>query len=217
MIKNAIVQCIYGRRGTGKTTGGKAIIKNDPKLVVFDPMHEYNGRGWVIIDNIMTTRCKKQLVQAVKSKTFKIAVCSNDNNDTPAELLEMVELLQKIQQPYKDGKNSDMIRVVVDEMSFSIPNIKTPLVNKIVKKLVNTGRHYGFNVIGLSQRPAQVHTDFRSGAMIDYYYCIAEPVDKEQIAKKVGKDIAEKIATLPNHSYIKYDNGEITSGKNKLK
>lgn len=212
MNKDAKIIGIWGRRGSGKSTRAKEIIKNVNRLVVYDPILEYHKEGCIIVNNIkdMLILIKKHWI-----KGFKITYQPDDNDDHVENVSKLCEILKKIQKPYFDEKLDLKITFVIEEMSLSVPNRNDPRLNQILN-MCNIGRHYGIEIIGISQRLAEVHTTFRSNTFENYFFALASAVDINAASQIIGKDNAQLLLKTEPHCGLKFSNGDIKAIKNSL-
>lgn len=65
MIKDAKIIGIWGRRGSGKSTRAKMLIKGNNRLVVYDPILEYGKEGCQVVNSI------KNMLIAIKKRLAK--------------------------------------------------------------------------------------------------------------------------------------------------
>lgn len=212
MIKDAKIIGIWGKRGSGKSTRAKMLIKNLDRLVVYDPVLEYNKEKCIVVNSI------KNLLIAIKrgwKSGFRIAFQPDESADHVQNVADLCTYLTKVQQPYFDEKTNDKITFLIEEMSLSVPNKNDPRLSKILN-LCNIGRHYGLEVIGISQRLAEVHTTFRGNTYENYFFALKGAVDIDAAAKILGKEKAERLLSVPVHCGLHELNGEITAIKNML-
>lgn len=210
MIKDAKITGIWGRRGTGKSTCVKKLIKTIDRFIVYDPLYEYDKENCKVVSSI------KQMLILIKkgwTKGFKIAYQPETGTDHIENIAEICKYLLKVQQPYKDERIDKKITLIVEEMSLSVPNRNEPRI-KTFLDTCNIGRHYGIEIIGTSQRLAEVHTTFRSNAIENYFFALGAAVDIDAAAKIIGKDNAQKLISAPVHCGLYFNNGNITAFKN---
>lgn len=210
MIKDAKIIGIWGRRGSGKSTRAKMLIKGNNRLVVYDPILEYGKEGCQVVNSI------KNMLIAIKKgwqNGFKIAYQPGQDDDHVDNLAKICEYLTKVQQPYFEERDNRKITFVIEEMSLSVPNRNDPRLNKMLN-LCNIGRHYGLEVIGISQRLAEVHTTFRSNTHENYFFALSSAVDINAAAQIIGKSHAEQLLTVPTHCGFKFCDGKLTAINN---
>ena len=200
---------IYGRSGCGKSTLAKQLMKDIDRLVVYDTLCEYEEQGCKVARSIV------QLLKLARQRRFKIAYQPAIDACHEKELRKVAEALLLIQKPYQEGKIYPQITLLIEEMSLAIPN-KTGGDVQIMQNLANMGRHYGINLIGIAQRPANVNATFRGSLTEQYFFNLVEPLDVDEVAKKIGRENAELLRRLPNHQAFRYSDGKIENHINTL-
>ncbi|WP_085908075.1 type IV secretory system conjugative DNA transfer family protein [Kiloniella majae] len=197
---------IYGRSGSGKSHYGKKLIQGHDRIVCFDPEGEYGAeRGFV------STSSLSELLEILKDcheGAFKVAYVPSALREE-AELHEVASLLERLQEPYLNGKSDLKVTLLVDELNLSFPLNPRPDYSGFAR-LCSRGRKRGINIIGITQRPAEVSTRFRGN--IDRLACFAlsVPNDFHVITQTIGPDAERAVRELPEYGHIFFENGEMT-------
>jgi len=211
MKKDAKIIGVWGGRGSGKSTRIKELVKQNHRVIVADPIGEYGEAGF------QSYKTHEGLYKALKgawNSGFRMALDISEHPDMQASFLRLSRDLRQIQKPYYDGKDSRMITLVVDEMSLLVPNRSMAAGETDFLMLCNVGRHYGIEIIGASQRLAQVHMDFRGNCAENYYFRTTAHVDKQAARQILGPSHADELAGLSPHEYLHFKDGQIISGVN---
>lgn len=217
MNKDAKIIGIWGGRGSGKSTKIKEYIKSQDLrhyrgIIALDPLGEYKDEGFSEV-----TTLKRGLYPKIKkswNKPFCFSVNLMHNPDPAGLLRDLSEGLFAIQEPYKAGRTNKKIMLVLDEMSLLVPNSTMKPDERQFLNACNLGRHYGIEIIGASQRLAQVHTDFRGNCAEHYFFRMAQAVDLGAAQKVIGKR-SEELAGLAPHEYLHWSDSGIKKGKNR--
>lgn len=212
MIKDAKITTIYGKRGSGKSTRAKMLIKDCTRLIVYDPTLEYQKERCQIVNNI------KDMLTAIKKgwqAGFRIAYQPQDNDDHVENVAEILEYIKKVQINYFDEKDDRKITVLIEEMHLSIPNRPDSRLRPVLG-LINIGRHHGIEMIGVTQRISEINTTFRANTFDVYFFSLAGATEIEASAKIIGREWAEKLTSADTHCGVHFDNGDLKAIKNTL-
>lgn len=209
--KDAKAVAVYGRRGAGKSTCVKRLIRDCRRLVVWDPMGEYGReRGIAATSSVAATL---RQMQAGWARGFRVAYVPS--GDFVASLHRLSVALWGAQAPYDAGRDPRKIMLVVEEMNLGFPH-SLPAGKDGFLRLILQGRHRGIEIIGVTQRPALVSPNFRSNTAETYCFALADHVDLETLKKQVGKRALE-LQRLENHRYLHIAGGQVSEGKNRLR
>lgn len=204
---------VWGRSGSGKSSYVKQLIKGRKRLIIFDPLDEY---GPELRIRSIAHRKASDLDEVRKGmasdwRSFRIAYVPPSGKE-PGALSALCKLLMAAQQPFKDGKGGQQLTLVVEEMNLSFPNAggmeKCPGFSEICSR----GRHYGIEVIGVSQRIAEVNTRFRGNTTETVVLKQKGPRDIDAAAAELGVP-KTKVTPLKPLEYLHEKNGEITAGQ----
>lgn len=177
-------------------------------------MREYNKLpGFTVVTRLDDVR---KAMAAGWAKGFKIAYQPPEMHEIAA--LDRLSLLcLAAQKPFHDGRDSRMIMLVVEEMTVSFPNSMLPAKYTGFAKICRMGRHYGIEVIGTSQRIAEVNTTFRGNCEETVVFPQKGPLDLKAAVRELGFVSEADVMSLKQHHYIRSVDGEITTGKNSLR
>lgn len=211
--KNAKRIGVWGRSGSGKSTYVKSLIKTCNKLVVYDPMNEYQHE----ITGLVSFFSLQKMVNHMKKTypNFKVAYVPPEGKEEEG-LHELSKILQMWQKQYAEGTGGHKITLVVEEMNMCFRNGISKEQFYGFANLSSRGRHYGVEIIGVSQRLAEVDTRFRGNAEESVFFAQLDATDISTITRMLGNDYKDKILTLQNHEYYRRSNGVVEKGKNIL-
>jgi hypothetical protein len=184
------------------------MIRDRRRLICFDPQEEYDYQQ-------VTSLKELQKVMARDWNGFR--VCYKPREDYEVQdLSALAGFLFKACKPYKAGRDPRQMCLVVEEIQISFPNEKLPAGHRRFEGMCQRGRHYGINVIGVTQQPATVSTRFRGNCSETHIFNLDWHTDIQAIGQMIGPANAKKIRQLkPHESYI-YRNGVLTPRKNKI-
>ena len=207
---------IYGRSGTGKTTLMNEAIEAVPHLIVFDAMRTRREH---------MDRLGLREVTSIEDLRDGIADGYGQGlrlwYRPPAEMHKQIEALHRISKlllaiqimRYDAGKPLAPLTVAVDEMSDCFPVDKLPRDQMAFVTLCKQGRHYRINIVGATQRPAQVNTEFRGNLDERFFFSLKEPTDLRAVALTAGSEVAARVAALPEYRYTRMGPAGISEGK----
>lgn len=212
-VKDARRVGVYGASGSGKSTRVKDLMKGASRVVVFDPMDEYGAHRFARCTSLTRVLA---LMRKGWGGGFRIAFVPPSNREAEA-LHKLAILLMQVQGPYRDEKDGRKIVLVVEELNLSFPVAALPRDLYGMGELCSRGRHYGIEVIGVTQRLAEVSTRFRGNTSEAYFFRQSDHVDVMAVGKMLGPAWAKKVQDLQDHHYLRRQGGQITEGKNILR
>lgn len=194
---------VWGASGSGKSSYVKQRIKTARRLVVFDPLEEYNARHVHSLDQV-----RREM--AASFGAFRLALVPRSGSE--ADTLSMLcRLLMRAQQPFKEGRLTAPLTLVVEEMNMSFPVAGGAARSPGFAEICSRGRHFGIEVIGVSQRIAEVDTRFRGNCTETVVFRQKGARDRQAAAAELGCHVRE----LPgeNLEYIHEQAGRLVKGK----
>ena len=204
---------VWGRSGSGKSTYVKRLIRGRRRLVIFDPLAEYGPE--LAIRSVEHRRADSldDVRKAIASDWtgFRVAYVPPAGKEAQA-LSALSKLLMAAQKPFKDGRSRMGLTLVVEEMNLSFPVSGGAQKAPGFADICSRGRHYGIEVIGVSQRIAEVATRFRNNCTETVVLAQKGPRDIDAAAAEIGGD-RRLVTGLQNLEYIHEKAGQITRGK----
>lgn len=161
----ANIIAVLGASGSGKSTYLKrALAKRPARLVIWDPMREYDAFGQVLTDTA-------GLVQAMQAARFRLVFHPDSR---PAAMTRQFDMVCRA------ALAAGNLVLVVEELRFVTTPSRAPLG---WAQVTLTGRHAGLTVYGASQRPASIDKDFLGNATLIRCGCLTYPEDVKACAK----------------------------------
>jgi len=213
MKKDARKIGVWGGTGSGKSTRVKEIIADMTRVIVIDPIGDYRHES-----GFMKYTTLKGLYTHIKKNwnTGFRAVLIVQRGQHPQKILEeLAEGLFKIQEPYHQNKSTKGITLVVEEMSLCYPERTLGKNERSFLELVNLGRHYGIEIIGVSQRIAEVKKNFVGNCSEHYFFRLGSAADIVAVSSIIGSEHKRDIKKLVVHEHLHFANGQVTKGRNK--
>lgn len=198
---------IFGASGSGKTTLALGLVKNVKRVIYFDPLddlpvkrkfHDINEFFKFIIKNY--------------NSGFKVAFIPTIAQSID-QLSAICEFIVKIQKHFKFSNSGVNITLFVDELDIAFPlNCCRRFPENWFYFLCCRGRHYGVNIVGISQRMSLVDLPFRANLSDLFVFRLADFNDIDNAVKMIGKPYKDKIQNLANYQYVyKMRTGEVIS------
>lgn len=198
---------VWGRSGSGKSSYVKKRIKRGRRIVIFDPLDEYGREGFRSIGPSVD-----QVRGAMRRnwRGFRIAYVPPVGKEVQA-LSILSNLLLAAQGNFKNGTSSAGITLVVEEMNTCFPVAGGAEKCRGFAEICSRGRHYGIEVLGVSQRIAEVATRFRGNCTETVVFPQKGPRDTKAAAAELGVNPA-RVTALTNLHYLHEKGGVVTSG-----
>lgn len=188
---------IFGASGSGKTTKALDLVKNCQRLVVFDALDDFTGkfRRFTSLDELKVFLIKSY------TKGFRVAYVPPYGAEVRA-LSDLSNFLRDLQVGFKFNQHSAKITLFVDELNRSFPlGLTRKKPDNGFGFLCNQGRHYGVNIIGVSQRMSLVDMPFRANLSDLYIFRLADWNDVRAAVSMLGAPYKGGILNLQNYKY----------------
>ena len=202
---------VFGRSGSGKSTYTKRLIKARKRVVIFDPLEEYDAK--VRVRHVRRDSIN-DVIRAIAAdyQGFRVSYVPPAGDEAEA-LSKLCWALLEAQEPFRAGdKRTPGLTLVVEEMNNSFPVHGGAENCRGFAEICSRGRHYGIEVIGVSQRIAEVATRFRNNCTETVILAQKGKRDLDAAAELIGGD-RQKVMALRNLDYLHEKNGELSSGK----
>lgn len=193
---------IAGKSGTGKSYFARQFVADHQRIIIFDPKDE---PAWKQGAEVLRHFAEfPKFLRDMGDGAFRVYY-------SPEELKEQARLdtLSRILMDWNKGHNAGTINrpvtLVVEEMSDPFPlALRAGLTGfaRVIKK----GRSHGINVVGVAQRPAEVHPTFRGNldAAVSFRFSFIN--DRKAMAMVMqDEQIATELEGLANRHYILWD------------
>lgn len=202
---------VWGRSGSGKSSWVKRYIKDARRVVVFDPLGEYRAEGFKALEHRAGGLDAVRMAMRDNWSGFRLSYVPPGGKESAA-LSGLCRLMMKAQTPFFNGNGTLQMTLVVEEMNLCFP------VSGGVEKapgfadICSRGRHYGIEVVGVSQRIAEVATRFRGNCTETVVFSQKGPRDVAAAASELGTDQSQ-IKTLQSLHYLHEVGGNVTPGQ----
>ena len=199
---------IFGASGCGKTHKAIELTAKLNRIIFFDPLAEITGCRVFGDINALKAAIKKNFAAG-----FRFCLVPTFGKEQ-AELRELSAFLVALQRGY--AAHGAQITLMVDELDLSFPSgITQRDPQNWFAYLCRRGRHFGVNLLGISQRPTQIDVCFRSNCSAIYWFRHAEAIDIDLAKKTLGAANAKIFKDLNNFEYIYKEGSKVIIHKNK--
>lgn len=194
MKKTAEISIILGKRGCGKSTLAKELLRKTPfnRVIVVDTLGEH-AKGRKVV------RTVPELLAAVRGKQFNLAVQFTDAQDGFVWACKAAYAAQDLM-------------LFCEEVDFYI---KANYAPEAFSVLVRYGRHKGVAMMCISRRPPDLWRNLTANADSLYIFQTTEPRDIRYLSEFMGGE-AERLKGLGKLEYLCYRNGETTNGRTRF-
>ena len=209
------VTVIFGQRGSGKSTLGRALSRVYPRCIVFDPLGEWqNGEVfsnynefralWLrhYADSEFTLVFRREAGEGLERASAEFSRCAAAIYATGfAERRKFTEL-HGVDPAPEYG-----LCLVIEEVHFLAP---LHALDPWLAESVFTGRHAGLAIIASTQRPASVHKSLVSQASNVFVGRLFEYRDIRYLSDSIGEQ-ASRARDLPAFTFLWVRPGEGTA------
>ena len=197
---------VYGASGSGKSSYVKQRIRGRKRVIVFDPMMEYGGAG--VVHCFTVEQVRKEMVRNWKG--FRISYLPPAGKEARA-LSQLSGLILVAQEQYKGRDSGDVLTLVVEEMNLAFPVHGGAEKSPKFAEVCSRGRHSFVEVIGASQRIAEVATRWRGNCTETVILRQNGAADTSAAIQSTGASKAD-VTALVNLEYLHEKQGTITHG-----
>lgn len=212
---------LFGRSQSGKSTIMDRILRGHRRCILFDALPtrapSAAAQGYTHVTHINDLIAG---IQANYWNGFRYWFQPEDEEDHMVLSLSDVSKFlidyqnQMIKQYGADG--TPEVTLAVDEMADCFPNYSLPKKLNGFSRMCRSGRHSRIHLVGATQRPVNVSTNFRGQLEKRFLFNLPEPADLRIVAEMGGfrgRQLAEAVSRLLPLEYIRMENGQYTKGK----
>ena len=186
-IQNRIVG-IVGRKGSGKSTRLRQMLRYCPRFLVFDVMGEHAGRH----NNRFESPA--QLAHFLK--------WSREQPSFAAAYVPSGDLQEEIEEVSRLVYGRGHLCFVCEEVPlYTQAGYMPPMFGKLIR----TGRHRHIDIAWTAQRAAEVPRTVTSLTDVWVLFSQTEPRDLSALADRCGRVVADRVAGLGLHDYFLWD------------
>lgn len=183
---------VWGASGSGKSSWVKQRLNGTPRVVVFDPQDEYGGlRGFRRFTQATTADMQRHILGNWRS--FRVAYVPPAGAEAEA-LSALAWYLATLQDTAEaQGKPRPKLTLVAEELNLAFPTHGATRCTGFAE-LCSRGRRRHIELIGVSQRIAEVSSRFRGNCTEQVIFRQGEKTDRERAAANAGVRMDEIFA-----------------------
>lgn len=155
----------------------------------------------------------QMLQQLAPAQTVIIDPMAKDGVDAPGVQAALIAGQSRI--ICNDSRKDHQIGAMVYALNHSTPDNPVFVVadeapsymdapRASLSRMVLQGRHAGFGILIIGQRPASVYAEYRTQAKVTYWLSLADHTDLETARKVLGPDRAAQLPNLKQGEYIQW-------------
>lgn len=192
---------IFGQSGSGKSVLARSIIDQAERVFVFDPKGDWEfEKGFEVLKHFSQI---KPFLKDMGETPFRV-VYSPEALQAPKRLSTLSLMLLDHQRKYLKGQSSAKLTLVADELSDGFP-LGLPAGVTGFAEACQKGRAFGLNIVGIAQRPAQVHPSFRGNLNKIIAFNFSFTNDRKAIAEAMeDEQVKDELTTLHEYEYLFY-------------
>jgi hypothetical protein len=185
-VQNRIIG-IVGRKGSGKSTCVRGMLRYCPRFLVFDVMGEHGHE-----DNRLES--PGQLAGFLK--------WSREQQTFAGVYVPGGDLEEEIEEVSRQAYARGNLCFVCEEVPlYAQAGYMPPLVGKLIR----TGRHKHIDIAWTAQRAAEVPKTLTALTDVWVLFSQTEPRDLSALADRCGREVAERVAGLGLHDFFVFD------------
>lgn len=179
---------LVGYRGAGKSTRLRDILQSRPRILVFDTVADHSD--WLQNRIRDLDRLSRFLGwAATQSSAAASFIPEFDLEEAFDSVCELVYLAGEI-------------AFVVEEVPMLCTAAHVP---ENFSRIMRLGRHRAIDCLYTGQRFAEIARGLTATTDAFILFSQTEPADLEALAKRCGRDVADRVAALPNYQAIGFE------------
>lgn len=199
MIKNNEVALIIGIRGSGKSTLTKYFSDTFDRVIIFDRLKEHQDEH--VISNLAQFQSYWHKFHEQESFKFIVQLSSAKNDELfQSEVNEILNIIYETGfRKNRAGIPQNTTLLVFEELQFFC----TPYsIIPSLKECILTGRHANITLIANTQRPANIHGDFKGNAHHLFAGQLIHKSDVNYLKESILGDDATKCLTIQKYHFL---------------
>lgn len=200
-----------GASGFGKSTLMDQMAAPAHRLIVFDYLQAKGAQKRqraLKLTHVTTLAQVRNAMAANYNRGFRLWYQPPLDNQ-----IEALHLLSMLLWTVQHKTAFAPVTLYVDEIADSFPVYALPAGQRGFYRMCKAGRHIGVNVLGASQKPAQVNTEFRGNLDAFYAFRLVTEADLKAVHAIGGRALSEFCRTAPRYKYARLgEAGQLSYG-----
>lgn len=183
---------VAGRKGSGKSSLTREILRRNERLFLFDTMGEHR---WVPEQFYDLADAQCFLWESSQERQEFCASYISESSQTDALETDFCEISIAV---YETGN----LTFAVEE----IPMLSQPQWEpEPFDRIVRLGRHHGINLLYTAQRLSECPRRLTAATDVFILFRHTEPRDLDAIAERCGPEVARVVPALGEHEFVVFD------------
>lgn len=190
-MQNRIIG-VVAPKGSGKTTVVADLVRQTPRVAVYDPMAATDMQYRVAASEIIVQDLEQFKKTLADEENFQVlyepALPVQDGDDW-----YYPDFRQFLQVVWAYVKNMGPMMVVIDEAHYTMSKRTMPIE---VLNIITNGRRYGLDIVWITQRFVGVNSWARANADEYWFFRLAHPADIDTVSQIAGSEVADQVLSL---------------------
>ena len=182
---------VIAPKGSGKTTVVAELVRQTPRVAVYDPMAATDVQYRMAASEIIVqdlTAFHKAIAEDNFQVLYEPALPVQDGEEW-----FYPDFRPFIQKVWRRVQLVGPMMVVIDEAHYTMSKRTMPIE---VLNIITNGRRYGLDIVWITQRFVGVNSWARANADEYWFFRLAHPADLDTVSQIAGPEVADQVSDL---------------------
>jgi Zonular occludens toxin (Zot) len=189
-MQNKIIG-VVAPKGSGKTTRVAELVRQTPRVAVYDPMAATDNQYRLVAGEIVVQNLKaagRIMAEDNFQLLYEPELPVQDDEDW-----FYPDFRPFIQMVWRRVQLIGPMMVVIDEAHYTMSKRTMPIE---VLNIITNGRRYGLDIVWITQRFVGVNSWARANADEYWFFRLAHPADINTVSQIAGPEVADQVVEL---------------------